>query len=94
MRPILPLAALLLLTACDVDNNPESDQVTVTYDRERIKQAGETAKDVAEGVGNVAESTGEAIKNEVGDVDVDVDVKRTRVGETSNAPPAEEDAGR
>ena len=90
MRPILPLAALLLLVACDVDNNPESDQVTVTYDRERIKEAGETAKDVAEGVGNVAESTGEAIKDEVGDVDVDVDVKRTRAGETSNAPPAEE----
>lgn len=90
MRPILPLAALLLLAACDVDNNPESDQVTVTYDRERIKQAGEDAKDVAEGVGNVAESTGEAIKEEVGDVDVDVDVKRTRAGETSNAPPPEE----
>jgi hypothetical protein len=92
VRPILPLAALLLLTACDVDNNPESDQVTVTYDRERIKEAGETAKDVAEGVGNVAERTGEAIEEEVGDVDVDVDVnvKRTRAGDTSNAPPAEE----
>ena len=82
MRPILPLAALLLLTACDVDNNPESEQVTVTYDKERIKETAadtaRTAKDVAEGVGNVAESTGEAIKEEVGDVDVDVSVRRNR----------------
>ena len=90
MRPILPLAALLLLAACDVDNNPESDQVTVTYDRERIKEAGETAKDVAEGVGNVAESTGDAIKEEVGDVDVDVDVSRTREGDTSGERTIEE----
>jgi multidrug efflux pump subunit AcrB len=90
VRPILPLAALLLLVACDVDNNPESDQVTVTYDRERIKQAGEDAKDVARGVGNVAESTGRAIKDEVGDVDVDVDVRRSRDGDASAAPPAAE----
>ena len=40
--------------------------------------AGRTAWEVASGVGNVAATTGRAIKNEVGDIDVDVDVTRNR----------------
>ena len=80
MRLIVPLA-ILALGACDVDSDPDNEQVTVTYDRERIKEsaadAARTTKDVARGVGNVAETTGDAIKREVGDVDVDVDVRRT-----------------
>lgn len=87
MRIIAP-AALLLLTACGVDNDPANDKVTVTYDEERIKQsaatAGRTAKEVASSAANVAETTGQAIKKEVGDVDVDVRVSRTK-GEP--APP-------
>lgn len=89
MRLILPIAALVLLAGCDVDNDPDNETVTVQYDRERIKQtakdAGRTAKGVATGAANVAESTGDAIKREVGDVDVDVDVKRT----PSSEKPAE-----
>ena len=85
MRLILPIAALALLAGCDVDSDPDNETVTVQYDRERIEQTAKdtarTAKGVAKGVGNVAESTGDAIKREVGDVDVDVDVKRTRSGE-------------
>lgn len=81
MRIIAP-AALLLLTACGVDNDPANDKVTVTYDEKRIKQsaatAGRTAKEVASSAANVAETTGQAIKKEVGDVDVDVRVSRTR----------------
>ena len=65
---------LLLLAGCDVDNDPANEEVTVTYDRERIREgaetAGRTARDVARGVGNVAEKTGDAIEEEVGDVDV------------------------
>jgi hypothetical protein len=86
MRPIVPIAMLLLLAACDVDSDPENEQVTVTYDKERIEKTAadtaRTAKDVASGVGNVAESTGRAIKKEVGDVDVDVSVRRTPKPET------------
>ena len=82
MRLIISAAALLLLAACDVDNDAANEQVTVTYDKERIREgaatAGRTAKDVASGVANVAESTGEAIEKEVGDVDVDVSVRRER----------------
>jgi hypothetical protein len=36
---------------------------------------------VGSGVGNVAVSTGRAVKEEVGDIDVDVDVNRTRSGD-------------
>lgn len=85
LLPALPLAlplAFLALAACDVDNDPANEQVTVTYDRERIKQtardARRTAGDVASGVAGVAGSTKDAIEREVGDVDVDVRVTRTR----------------
>ena len=81
MRIIVP-AALLLLTACGVDNDPANDQVTVTYDSEKIEKAGRTAKNVAESAGNVAETTGRAIKKEVGDIDVDVRVTRDKGEET------------
>jgi len=80
MRFII-LAALPLLTACGVDNDPANDKVTVTYDRDKIEKAGRTAKDVAVSAGNVADSTVKAVKKEVGDIDVDVKVKRTKNGE-------------
>lgn len=81
VRLIIPLA-VLMLGACDVENDPANEKVTVTYDRERIKQsaadAKRTAGDVARGVANVTEKTGRAIKEEVGDVDVDVRITRER----------------
>lgn len=87
MRFILIPAALLMLGACDVDNDPQNEQVTINYDRERIKQsaadAKRTAEDVASGVANVAEKTGDAIEDEVGDVDVDVRVTREREAQAS-----------
>ena len=82
MRIIVSAAATFLLAACGVDNDPAKEKVTVTYDKERIEQtaaaAGRTAKEVASSAANVAETTGEAIKKEVGDVDVDVRVSRTK----------------
>jgi len=77
------LAFLVLGTgACSVDSDATNEQVTVEYNKQQMREtaakAGRAAKEVASGVGNVAVTTGRAIKNEVGDVDVDVDVKRTR----------------
>jgi len=72
MRIMFPAAALLLLAACGVENDPEKEKVTVTYDREKIKEAGRAAKTVATGAANVAETTGRAVKREVGDIDVKV----------------------
>lgn len=73
---------LVLVAACNVDNDATNDQVSVKYDQERIenaaRDAGRAARDVGSGVANVAASTGRAIRNEVGDVDVDVDVRRNR----------------
>ena len=76
------LIPIVLLAACDIQNDPANDQLGVKYDEERIrsgaKSAARTAKEVGSGLGNVASTTGRAIRNEVGDVDVDVDVRRTR----------------
>ena len=84
MRIVLTFP-LLMVGACNVDNDPANDRVTVKYDGKKIERAAaataRTAKEVGSGVGNVAVSTGRAIKNEVGDIDVDVDVKRKRAEE-------------
>jgi hypothetical protein len=84
---------LLALGACDFRNDAANNQMTLEYDRERIENAGRTAGDVAAGVGNVAEGTARAIRNEVGDIDVDVDVRRNRPDKGQAAPeePARED---
>ena len=82
MRKMILMLPLLALGACDVDNDSANNQVSVTYDREAINDTKEAAGEVASGVGNVAESTGKAIKDEVGDVDVDVDVDVNRTRST------------
>ncbi len=78
--------SLLSLAACNVDTDATNEQVTLEYNKQQIRdgavKARRTAKEVASGLGNVAATTGRAIKNEVGDVDVDVDVKRTRPTKT------------
>ena len=79
---------LLMVGACNVDNDAANDRVTVEYDQKKIERAAaataRTAKEVGSGVGNVAVSTGRAIKNEVGDIDVDVDVRRKQADEAGN----------
>lgn len=79
---LIPLLPLVLLSACDVRNDTAGNTVTVTYDKQEIRRkaaaAGRAAREAAIGAGNVAASAGRAVKREVGDIDVDVDVKRTR----------------
>lgn len=83
MRIILMLP-LLLAAGCNVDNDEANDQMTLEYNQERIEDAAasaaNTAEEIGASLGNVAESTGQAISNEVGDIDVDVNVNRTRDG--------------
>jgi hypothetical protein len=75
---------LLLLAACSVQNDTGNDQMTLQYNQQLLEDAAAsaagTAKEVGAGIGNVAASAGSAIKNEVGDVDVDLDVTRNRNG--------------
>ncbi len=80
-------APLLLLGACNVDNDSANDQMTIEYNQERVEDAasdvGNAAEDLGSSVGNVAESAGQAIGNEVGDIDVDLDVNRNRNGNST-----------
>jgi hypothetical protein len=89
--PLL-LAAAGGLAACDVNNDAANDQMTLEYDEQKIRNAAaataRTAREVGSGVGNVAASAGRAIENEVGDVDVDLDVTRNRGGAADQADPA------
>jgi hypothetical protein len=86
MRIILALP-LLALAACDVDNDSANDQMTLQYNQQKIEDAAAAAargtRDVAAGVGNVAASAGRAARNEIGDIDVDVDVTRNRSGDVA-----------
>jgi hypothetical protein len=80
--------ALLAMPACNVASDATNEQVTLEYDKQKIREgaakAGQTVRNVASGVGNVAAATGRAIRNEVGEVEVDV--KRTRPGENQAQP--------
>ena len=88
MRLIFTLP-LVMLAACNVDNDSANDQMTLEYNQERIEDAASdvanTASELGSSIANVAESTGEAIGNEVGDIDIDVDVNRNRSGNTQYA---------
>lgn len=84
MRLIFALP-LLALAGCDVDNDAANGQVRLEYNQQQIEDAAaataRTAEEVGAGVGNVAVSAGQAVKNEIGDIDVDVDVRRNRGGD-------------
>jgi hypothetical protein len=82
MRILFALPLIAAAGACSVDNDSSNDAVTLEYNEQRIRdgarKAANTARDVATGVGNVAVTTGRAVSNEVGDIDVDVKVDRNR----------------
>ena len=88
MRILLVLPLLAAAAACNVDNDAANDEMTLQYNQERIEDAARDAargaRDVARGAGNVMGETGKAIRNEVGDIDVDVDVTRNRAGAAAN----------
>ena len=81
MRKLL-LLLLLVPSGCDVANDPDKDQVTVRYDEARIKKSAadtaRVAKAVGTGVAHIASGTARVVKDEVGDVEVDVKISRNR----------------
>ena len=83
------LALPLLAAACSVDNDSANDQMTVQYNQQRIEKAARAARDVGVAAGNVAAGAGRAVRNEVGDIDVDVDVRRKRNDPAANAAQAQ-----
>ena len=86
MRLTLALP-LLLVAACSVDSDAANDQVTLEFNQELVEgtaeELGNAAEEVGSSVGNVADSTAQAISNEVGDIDVDLDVNRNRTGNSN-----------
>ncbi|WP_114952047.1 hypothetical protein [Sphingosinicella terrae] len=81
MRMIFALP-LLLVAACGVNNDPQNDTVTLEYDQNQVEETaqdlGNAADDAATEIGEAARGAGRAIENEVGDIDVDVDVRRNQ----------------
>ena len=71
---------LLLVSACNVNNDTANDQVTLEYNEEAARDTAAAAANQAQEIGghisNDVQEAGAAVKNEVGDVDVDVDVNR------------------
>ena len=76
---ILPLATLAL-AGCNVSTDDANDSTTVQYNQDLAENV---AADVSNQAGAIAghisndvQDAGQAVQNEVGDVDVDVDVSR------------------
>jgi hypothetical protein len=77
---ILLAVPLLLLGACNVDRDAGNDTTTVSFDESAAANAADDVGDAAQNIGSAiatdVEQTADKVQNEVGDVDVDVDVSR------------------
>ena len=75
MRLLLALP-LLLVAGCNVTTDDANDQTTIEFNGQRAEEA-------VEDVGNAVQGAGAAISNEVGDIDVDLDVNRNESGNSN-----------
>ena len=75
MRMLLALP-LLLVAGCNVQSDDANDSVTIGLNEQRLENAIEDA-------GNAAEEAGDALGNEVRDLDIDVDVNRNESGNSN-----------
>ena len=69
MRIVLAIP-LLLIAACNVENDPQNNQVVLNYDEEGVENAAEDVGNIGEDIGNEAEDVVNTLQN----TDVDVDV--------------------
>ena len=85
---ILMAVPLLLLGACNVDRDAANDTTTVSFNEEvaanTLEDVGNTAENIGGAIANEAEQTASKVENEVGDVDVDVNVTRNGGDEHAN----------
>ena len=74
MRILIIVPALLALGACQVSKDEANDTVSVTYNEDvaanAVDDAGNTAENVAEAIGNDVQRAADKVENS--DVDVDV----------------------
>lgn len=77
---ILLAAPLLLLGACNVDRDSGNGTTTVSFNEDvaenTLSDVGDAAENIGGAIVNDVEQTADKVSNEVGDVDVDVDVTR------------------
>jgi hypothetical protein len=77
---ILFAVPLLLLGACQV--NKDDNSTTLSFNEDLAENTAEDIGNAAENLGgaiaNEADQTADKVKNEVGDVDVDVNVSRDK----------------
>ena len=77
---ILLAVPLLVLGACNVDRDAGNDTTTVSFDESAAANAADDVGDAAQNIGSAiatdVEQAADKVQNEVGDVDVDVDVSR------------------
>ena len=75
---LIPL--LLLVAACNVENDEANDQVTLEFDQDAVENAagevGDAVEEAGTQIGDAAENAGQAIEQEVDNIDVDIDVSR------------------
>ena len=71
-----PLAALLLLAACQDSKDEANGTTSVTYNSDVAENAaadiGNTAQNIGSDIANDVQKTGDKIENKVGDADVNV----------------------
>ena len=86
---ILLAAPLLLLAACEVTENDTNGTTTVEFNQvvaeEGARDAANKAGEIAGTIANDVEQSAQKVKNEVGDVNVDVDVNRNKSEPATNA---------
>ena len=77
MRHLL-IVPVLLLAACNVSHDQENGSTTVAFDANTAENGLEAAANEAQEIGGIiandVSQTADKVQNEVGDVDVDVDV--------------------
>ena len=81
---ILIAVPLLLAAACNVQRDANNDTTTVAFNEDvaanTLEDVGNAAESVGGMIANDVERTADKVQNEVGDVDVDVDVSRNSGG--------------
>jgi hypothetical protein len=84
MRILIAAPLLLFGAACNVDRDEGNGTTTVSFNEEVAANTAEDVGNAAETIGgqiaNDVERTADKVQNEVGDVDVDVDVSRNSGG--------------
>jgi len=76
MRSLIAIPLLLLASACSVETDRPNGQTTIGFDENVVANTADNLRNAARDAGNELERAGQGIRNEVRDVDVDVDVRR------------------